>query len=115
MHLCSHWGETSSPRGLVLLACEQNLHGNLWGKTWPSAFCPGGNNVFPLPIISCLWILVTPHFKEEEGHQLKAEEDVIYLTYVNNYKVKDVFTLKREDDIWLMDASVACANVKTSF
>ena len=57
----------------------------------------------------------TPHFKEEEGHQSKAEEDVIYLTYVNNYKVKDVFTLKREDDIWLMDASVARANVKTSF
>lgn len=26
---------------------------------------------------------------------LKAEEDIIYLTYVNNYKVKEVFTLKR--------------------
>lgn len=46
---------------------------------------------------------------------MKAEEDIIYLTYVNNYKVKEVFTLKREDDIWLMDANVACMNVKTPF
>ena len=60
-------------------------------------------------------ILKLPISKKKRNIRLKAEEDIIYLTYVNNYKVKEVFTLKREDDIWLMDANVACVNVKTSF